>query len=90
MIEGRSRLRHMFVIKRRHQIIATITQTFNVFYNNFPFSLTKVAFLRVDTQTILTIQSNVITKNHRVGISFTEKRTWQLRLKDIRESDKGW
>ena len=90
LIEGRSRLRHMFVIKRRHQIIATITQTFNVFYNNFPFSPNKVAFLRVDTQTILTIQSNVITKNHRVGISFTEKRTWQLRLKDIRESDKGW
>ncbi|XP_070489902.1 neurotrimin-like [Chironomus tepperi] len=50
----------------------------------------KVAWLRVDTQTILTIQNNVITKNHRVGISFTEKKTWQLRLKDVRESDKGW
>ncbi|KAG5676473.1 putative Mast/stem cell growth factor receptor Kit [Polypedilum vanderplanki] len=49
-----------------------------------------VAWLRVDTQTILTIQNNVITKNHRVGISFTEKKTWQLRLKDVRESDKGW
>lgn len=56
----------------------------------FRLSLVKVAWLRVDTQTILTIQNNVITKNHRVGISFTEKRTWQLRLKDIRESDKGW
>ncbi|CAO1318238.1 unnamed protein product [Diamesa serratosioi] len=50
----------------------------------------KVAWLRVDTQTILTIQNHVITKNHRVGITFTEKKTWQLRIKDIRESDKGW
>jgi hypothetical protein len=54
------------------------------------FLLFQVAWLRVDTQTILTIQNNVITKNHRVGISFTEKKTWQLRLKDVRESDKGW
>ncbi|CAO1292881.1 unnamed protein product, partial [Diamesa hyperborea] len=49
-----------------------------------------VAWLRADTQTILTIQNHVITKNHRVGITFTEKKTWQLRIKDIRESDKGW
>lgn len=54
---------------------------------NFHF---KVAWLRVDTQTILTIQNNVITKNHRVGISFTEKKAWHLRLKDVRETDKGW
>lgn len=59
------------------------------FIRDFSVSL-KVAWLRVDTQTILTIQNNVITKNQRVGISFTEKRTWQLRLKDIQVSDKGW
>ncbi|XP_065078646.1 neurotrimin [Ochlerotatus camptorhynchus] len=50
----------------------------------------KVAWLRVDTQTILTIQSHVITKNKRIGIIFTENKTWQLRIRDIRESDKGW
>uniref|UniRef100_A0A1B0GN48 Uncharacterized protein n=1 Tax=Phlebotomus papatasi TaxID=29031 RepID=A0A1B0GN48_PHLPP len=50
----------------------------------------KVAFLRVDTQTILTIQSTVITKNHRIGITHTENRIWQLRIKDVRESDRGW
>uniref|UniRef100_A0A1B0CTJ4 Putative lachesin n=1 Tax=Lutzomyia longipalpis TaxID=7200 RepID=A0A1B0CTJ4_LUTLO len=43
----------------------------------------KVAFLRVDTQTILTIQSTVITKNHRIGITHTENRIWQLRIKDV-------
>uniref|UniRef100_A0A336K1E9 CSON001858 protein n=1 Tax=Culicoides sonorensis TaxID=179676 RepID=A0A336K1E9_CULSO len=50
----------------------------------------KVAWLRVDTQTILTIQNHVITKNHRVGVTYTENKTWQVRIKDIRESDKGW
>ncbi|CAD7086328.1 unnamed protein product [Hermetia illucens] len=50
----------------------------------------KVAWLRVDTQTILTIQNHVITKNHRVGITYSEHKTWQLRIKDIRESDKGY
>ncbi|XP_055388080.1 limbic system-associated membrane protein [Condylostylus longicornis] len=50
----------------------------------------KVAWLRVDTQTILTIQNHVITKNHRVGITYSEHKIWQLRIKDIRESDKGW
>lgn len=50
----------------------------------------QVAWLRVDTQTILTIQNHVITKNHRVAITYSEKRTWQLKIKDIRESDRGW
>lgn len=46
--------------------------------------------MRVDTQTILTIQNHVITKNHRVGITYSERKTWQLKLRDIRESDRGW
>ncbi|XP_058121600.1 lachesin [Anopheles ziemanni] len=50
----------------------------------------KVAWLRVDTQTILTIQNHVITKNKRIAITYTEKKTWQLRIKDIRETDRGW
>lgn len=50
----------------------------------------QVAWLRVDTQTILTIQNHVITKNHRVAITYSEKKTWQLKIKDIRESDRGF
>uniref|UniRef100_T1GK53 Immunoglobulin V-set domain-containing protein n=1 Tax=Megaselia scalaris TaxID=36166 RepID=T1GK53_MEGSC len=49
-----------------------------------------VAWLRVDTQTILTIQNHVITKNQRVGITYAEHKTWQLKIKDIKESDRGW
>lgn len=54
------------------------------------FLFSQVAWLRVDTQTILTIQNHVITKNKRIGITYTEKKTWQLRIRDIRESDRGW
>ncbi|CAD6996651.1 unnamed protein product [Ceratitis capitata] len=50
----------------------------------------KLAWLRVDTQTILSIQNHVITKSHRIGISHTEHRIWQLRIRDVRESDRGW
>ncbi|XP_066902921.1 lachesin isoform X2 [Halyomorpha halys] len=50
----------------------------------------KVAWLRVDTQTILTIHSHVITKNHRIGVSHSDHRTWYLHIKEIRETDRGW
>lgn len=50
----------------------------------------QVAWLRVDTQTILTIQTHVITKNHRIGVKHSEHRTWHLQIRDVRESDRGW
>ncbi|RZF43460.1 hypothetical protein LSTR_LSTR001721 [Laodelphax striatellus] len=50
----------------------------------------KVAWLRVDTQTILTIHGHVITKNHRIGVTHSDHHTWELHIKDVRESDRGW
>lgn len=47
-------------------------------------------FVHRDTQTILTIQNHVITKNHRISILHSEHKTWQLKIKDIRESDRGF
>ncbi|XP_076242929.1 neurotrimin [Calliopsis andreniformis] len=49
----------------------------------------KVAWLRVDTQTILTIANHVITKNHRIGVTHTEHRTWHLHIREVSESDRG-
>lgn len=57
---------------------------------NWNISLFKVAWLRVDTQTILTIQSHVITKNHRIAVTHTEHRNWYLHIRDVRQSDMGW
>ena len=50
----------------------------------------QVAWLRVDTQTILTIASHVITKNHRIGVTHSDHRTWYLHIRDVKESDRGW
>ncbi|XP_043679417.1 opioid-binding protein/cell adhesion molecule homolog isoform X2 [Vespula pensylvanica] len=50
----------------------------------------KVAWLRVDTQTILTIANHVITKNHRITVTHSGHRTWSLHIKDTKETDRGW
>ncbi|XP_024946078.1 neurotrimin isoform X2 [Cephus cinctus] len=50
----------------------------------------KVAWLRVDTQTILTIANHVITKNHRIGVTHSDHHTWFLHIREVRESDRGW
>ncbi|XP_021923939.1 opioid-binding protein/cell adhesion molecule homolog isoform X2 [Zootermopsis nevadensis] len=50
----------------------------------------KVAWLRGDTQTILTIASHVITKNHRIGVTHSDHRTWFLHIREMKESDRGW
>ncbi|XP_063824550.1 lachesin-like [Ostrinia nubilalis] len=49
----------------------------------------KVAWLRVDTQTILTIGPHVITKNHRVSVTRGDPQAWALTLRDVRLSDGG-
>ncbi|XP_077296165.1 lachesin-like [Arctopsyche grandis] len=50
----------------------------------------KVAWLRVDTQTILTIAGHVITKNHRISLSQADRRAWRLHVRELREADRGW
>ncbi|XP_066990284.1 lachesin-like [Macrobrachium rosenbergii] len=50
----------------------------------------KVAWVQVDTQTILTIHKQVITRNPRISLLHNDHRTWHLQLKNVRESDRGW
>lgn len=52
--------------------------------------LLQVAWLRVDTQTILTIHNHVITKSQRIGVTHSEHRTWYLHIKEVKETDRGW
>ncbi|XP_043261344.1 opioid-binding protein/cell adhesion molecule homolog [Colletes gigas] len=52
-------------------------------------SIYKVAWLRVDTQTILTIETHVITKNRRITITHTDHKSWHLHIHDVRETDRG-
>ncbi|XP_022905096.1 limbic system-associated membrane protein-like [Onthophagus taurus] len=50
----------------------------------------KVAWLRVDTQTILTIQTHIITKSVRIGVTRSEHKTWYLHIREVKETDRGW
>ncbi|GBP81835.1 Lachesin [Eumeta japonica] len=49
----------------------------------------KVAWLRVDTQTVLTLGPHVITKNHRVVVSRRDAQSWALSVRAARPSDAG-
>lgn len=44
----------------------------------------------MDTQTILTIAKQVITKNYRIGVTHTDHRIWILHIREVRETDRGW
>ncbi|XP_053603986.1 opioid-binding protein/cell adhesion molecule homolog [Plodia interpunctella] len=50
----------------------------------------KVAWLRVDTQTILTIHNHVISRSRRVGVTHSDQRVWFLHIRELRETDRGW
>ncbi|XP_024872774.1 neurotrimin isoform X1 [Temnothorax curvispinosus] len=50
----------------------------------------KVAWVRVDTQTILSIHQNVITQNPRITLSYNDHRSWYLHIKEVQEVDRGW
>lgn len=50
----------------------------------------QVAWVRVDTQTILSIHHNVITQNPRISLSYNDHRSWYLHIKDVHEADRGW
>ncbi|XP_023330700.1 neurotrimin [Eurytemora carolleeae] len=50
----------------------------------------KVAWIRIDTQTILTLNNHVITKNHRIDVSQPEDTEWKLDIKDVRPRDAGF
>lgn len=61
-----------------------------IYGTNRAIVFTQIAWLRVDTQTILTIHGHVITKNHRIAVTHSDHRTWYLHIKDVRPADRGW
>ncbi|XP_042218246.1 neurotrimin-like [Homarus americanus] len=50
----------------------------------------KVAWVQVDTQTVLTIHNQMITRNPRISLLHNDGRTWHLYLSNVREKDRGW
>ena len=57
------------------------------------FNSQIVAWIRLSTQTILTMNSNMITKNHRFSVhsvSSDAGEEWVLTVRDVRATDRGW
>lgn len=50
----------------------------------------KVAWVKVDTETILGIHHNVITRNYRINLSHSDEKYWYLHIRDVQESDRGY
>ncbi|XP_071054229.1 lachesin-like isoform X1 [Onthophagus taurus] len=49
----------------------------------------KVAWVRAEDQTVLSVETKVVTHNSRISVTQDNNRTWQLRIKSIKESDRG-
>ncbi|XP_030755581.1 leucine-rich repeats and immunoglobulin-like domains protein 1 isoform X2 [Sitophilus oryzae] len=49
----------------------------------------KVAWVRAEDQTILSIGTKVVTHNSRISVTHDNLHTWQIRIKQVKETDKG-
>lgn len=49
----------------------------------------QVAWIHLQRSAILTVQSQVITRNPRVSVSHDGHRTWNLLITNVQESDRG-
>lgn len=54
-----------------------------------PRILLQVAWVRAEDQTILTLHTKVVTHNSRVSVTHDNLRTWQLRIRQLKETDRG-
>ncbi|XP_050313570.1 lachesin [Anthonomus grandis grandis] len=49
----------------------------------------KVAWVRAEDQTILSLHTKVVTHNSRIAVHHDNLNTWQLRIRQLKESDRG-
>lgn len=59
-------------------------------FDFYIFLKNQVAWVRVDTQTILSIHHNLITQNQRISLTHNDHRSWYLHIKEVEEEDRGW
>ncbi|XP_042895214.1 lachesin isoform X1 [Parasteatoda tepidariorum] len=49
----------------------------------------RVAWIRVESQTILSIHTHVITRNYRISLRHKDLQYWNLHIINVQESDRG-
>ncbi|CAG0890420.1 unnamed protein product [Cyprideis torosa] len=50
---------------------------------------TMLGWMKTDTQTIISMNRLIITPNNRIDVTYDERYTWTLRIRKVKESDKG-
>lgn len=45
--------------------------------------------MKAEDQTILTLHNRVVTHNARISVTHDNLRTWQLRIRQLKETDRG-
>ncbi|KAJ9598510.1 hypothetical protein L9F63_010800, partial [Diploptera punctata] len=55
----------------------------------FVLSEEQVGWLKAEDQTILTLHNKVVTHNSRISVTHDNHRTWQLHIRQVKESDRG-
>ena len=74
---------------------ALISRYVIMFRDNFTFvcdllsSVLQVGWLKAEDQTILTLHNKVVTHNSRISVTHDNHRTWQLHIRQVKESDRG-
>ena len=58
--------------------------------SKYVISKFQISWIKVRTQTILTMDARVITRNPRISVVEREGDLWQLTIKDLKPSDQGW
>ncbi|XP_076335125.1 lachesin-like isoform X2 [Tachypleus tridentatus] len=72
-----------------HNVTVAVGRTAQLLCVVDNLSTYRVAWLRVESKTILTIHHNVITRNYRVSLSHNDHRNWVLHIREVQESDRG-
>ncbi|XP_023726821.1 limbic system-associated membrane protein, partial [Cryptotermes secundus] len=49
----------------------------------------KVGWMKAEDQTILTLHNKIVTHNSRISVTHDNYRTWQLHIRQVKESDRG-
>ena len=49
-----------------------------------------MGWVKVDTQKILTVHNNVITRNPRISLKRRASNEWILQLQRVQPNDRGW
>lgn len=59
------------------------------FRSEVQWCIFQVAWVRAEDQTILSLHTKVVTHNSRISVTHDSQRTWQIRIRQLKESDRG-